>query len=123
MNRAPEAPGCGWLGRESQVRGFLLAALCLAAGLPGCGGVYYAVTINAAQARIEQAREMGAESATPYEYYFAREHLREAQVHASEASYGDAASLAETAETYAQKAIDLIQASKRNEGFTGEGQK
>lgn len=59
---------------------------------------------------------MGAESATPYEYYYAREHLREAQLHAAEASYGDAATYAETAETYAQKSIDLIQASKRGKG-------
>jgi hypothetical protein len=98
------------------MRGHLLvAAFCLAAGLPGCGGVYYAVTVNAAQARLEQAREMGAETAAPYEYYFAREHLREAQVHAAEASYGDAANYAETAENYAQRAIDLIQKAKRAE--------
>ncbi len=96
------------------MRGLLLAAvLCLASGVSGCGGVYYAVSINAAHSRLEQARSMGAESAAPYEYYYAREHLREAQLHAAEASYGDAASYAETAETYAQKAIDLVQASKR----------
>jgi Domain of unknown function (DUF4398) len=99
-----------------EMRGHLLvAAFCLAAGLPGCGGVYYAVTVNAAQARLEQAREMGAETSAPYEYYFAREHLREAQIHAAEASYGDAAGYAETAESYAQRAIDMIQKSKRNE--------
>jgi hypothetical protein len=99
------------------MRGFLLAAfVCLAPLVSGCGGVYYAVSVNAAQARLEQAREMGAESGAPYEYYYAREHLREAQVHAAEASYGDAANYAETAETYAQKAIDLIQAAKRGEG-------
>jgi hypothetical protein len=99
------------------MRGCLLAAmLCAAFALSGCGGVYYAVSVNAAQARLEQAREMGAESAAPYEYYYAREHLREAQIHAAEASYGDAATYAETAETYAQKAIDLIQAAKRGGG-------
>jgi hypothetical protein len=95
------------------MRGLLLAAsVCLALS-SGCGGVYYAVSVNAAQARVEQAREMGAESAAPYEYYYAREHLREAQMHAAEASYGDAANYAETAELYAQKAIDSIQAAKR----------
>lgn len=99
------------------MRGYLLVAvLCLASVLPGCGGVYYAVSVNAAQARVEQAREMGAEAAAPYEYYYAREHLHEAQVHAAQASYGDAATYAETAETYAQKAIDLIQSAKRGEG-------
>ena len=81
----------------------------------GCGGVYYTVSINAAQTKLEQAREMGAETKAPFEYYYAREHLRQAQVEASEASYSDAASMAETAETYAQKAIDRIQAARKAE--------
>jgi hypothetical protein len=80
----------------------------------GCGGVYYTVSVNAAQARLEQARQLGAESQAPYEYYFAREHLRQAQVEASEASYSDAAGYAETAELYAQKAIDVIQTGKKS---------
>lgn len=94
----------------------IAAAVSLALFLSGCGSTYYALTVNSAQAKLEQAREMGAESAAPYEYYYAREHLREAQIHAAEASYGDAAAFAETAETYAQKAIDHIQSSKRGEG-------
>jgi Domain of unknown function (DUF4398) len=97
------------------MRGYLLAAMFCLASAPGCGGVYYAVSVNAAQARVEQAREMGAETVAPYEYYYAREHLREAQVHAAEASYSDAATFAETAETYAQRAIDLSQSAKRGE--------
>jgi len=94
----------------------MAAMVCVGAMQTGCGGVYYAVCINAAHARVEQARQMGAESSAPFEYYYAREHLREAQLHAAEASYGDAATFAETAETYAQKAIDHIQAAKRAEG-------
>ncbi|MBX3230826.1 MAG: DUF4398 domain-containing protein [Labilithrix sp.] len=89
-----------------------IGALALTA-LSGCGSVYYAINVNAAEAKLEQAREMGAEKAAPYEYYYAKEHLHEARVHASEASYGDAANLAETAETYAQKAIDKISSGKR----------
>jgi hypothetical protein len=95
------------------MRGQLLAAILCLASMTGCGSVYYAVSVNAAQARLEQARELGAETSAPYEYYYAREHLREAQLHAAEASYGDAATYAETAETYAQKAIDAIQSGKR----------
>ncbi len=94
----------------------LVAMLLVTVASSGCGGVYYAVSVNAASSRLEQARELGAEQAAPYEYYYAQENLREAQVHASEASYGDAATFAETAELYAQKAIDLIQAAKRGEG-------
>jgi hypothetical protein len=96
-------------------RAFLLAVLCGAPSLTGCGSVYYNINVGAATARLEQARKMGAEQAAPYEYYFAREHLRQAQVEAADASYGDAAGYAETAELYAQKAIDLISAQKRGE--------
>lgn len=102
------------------MRGYLLAVLgCAGLLQAGCGGVYYGMTMNAAEARLEQARAMGAESSAPYEYYYAREHLRQARIHAAEASYGDAATFAETAETYAQKAIDHVSASKRG----AEGQK
>lgn len=97
--------------------GSSVALVALVPSLGGCGGVYYTVSANAAQTRLEQARQMGAETQAPFEYYFAREHLRQAQAEAAEASYSDAASYAETAELYAQKAIDQIQAAKR-EGNT-----
>lgn len=98
------------------MRALLVATvLCVAPALMGCGSVYYNVNVNAATSRLEQARQLGAETAAPYEYYFAREHLRQAQVEAADASYGDAAGYAETAELYAQKAIDRIQAQKRAE--------
>lgn len=82
-------------------------------GTVGCGGVYYVATANTAAARVE-ARALGAEQSAPYEYYFAREHLAQAQVEASAASYSDAAYFAEVAETYAGKAVELAQASRRN---------
>jgi hypothetical protein len=77
--------------------------------------MYYTFSVNAAQSKLEQARELGAETKAPFEYYYAREHLRQAQVEAAEASYSDAASMAETAETYAQKAIDRIKAARQAE--------
>ena len=85
----------------------------LAVLVQGCGGVYYAANVNAAASRLEQARELGAEQHAPYEYYYAKAHLQQAQIEAAEASYGDAAAYAETAEEYAQKAIDLSQAAQR----------
>jgi hypothetical protein len=92
------------------MRGLLIVAMLAALpAIGGCGSVYYNVTANAAEARLEQARQMGAENVAPYEYYYAREHLQQAKVEAAEASYGDAAEYAETAERYAQKAIDLVQ--------------
>lgn len=98
----------------TRLRGLLLGVVAVSS-LSGCGSVYYAINVNAAESRLEQAREMGAEKQAPYEYYYAREHLREARLHASEASYGDAANMAETAETYAQKAIDKISNAKRGD--------
>jgi hypothetical protein len=92
----------------------VLAAVLLAL-LPSCGGLYYTVNINAAEARLEQARLMGAEQQAPFEYYYAREHLRQAQVEAAEASYSDAATYAEIAERYAQRAIDLIARARKGE--------
>ena len=97
------------------MRGLIFVVLAgLAGAVAGCGSVYYTVSVNAATSRLEQARQMGAEAQAPYEYYFAREHLRQAQVEAAEASYSDAASYAETAELYAQKAIDAIQTQKKS---------
>ncbi len=94
-----------------------VALLFAASQVLACGGVYYAATVNAASSRLEHAKAVGAEQYAPYEYYFAKEHLRQAQVEASEASYSDAAAYAETAEEYAAKAIELSQSQKRK----GEG--
>ncbi len=94
-----------------------LRALLIGLGVAqmGCGGLYYTVTIRSAEARVEEARAAGAEASAPYEYYYAKEHLREAQLQAARASYGDAATFAETAETYAQKAIDRTTGAKHTE--------
>ena len=87
-------------------------AVALAA-VTGCGGVHYAIAINSAASRVEEAKTVSADQYAPYEYYYAKEHLEQAQVEASEASYSDAANLAETAEEYASKAIELAQSARR----------
>jgi hypothetical protein len=92
----------------------VFASLLTAVSTTGCGSVYYTVSVNQASLKLEQARLMGAETQAPFEYHFAKEHLRQAQVEASEASYSDAASYAETAELYAQKAIDHMQSAKKD---------
>ena len=91
-----------------------LAALLVST--QGCGGVYYAASVNGAASRLEHARAIGAETLAPYEYYYAKAHLEQAEIEASEASYGDAAGYAETAEEYAQKAIDLSQTAHKAAG-------
>jgi hypothetical protein len=82
-------------------------------GLSGCGGLHYAILVNAAASRVEEAKAIGAEQLAPYEYYYAKEHLEQAQIEASEASYSDAANLAQEAEQYATKAIELAQTARR----------
>jgi hypothetical protein len=93
----------------------LVSALALG-GLGGCGGAWYGLAVNSASARVEEARSQGAEQLAPYEYYYAREHLHQAQIEAAEASYSDAANYAEIAEEYATKAIQLSQASRQTGG-------
>src|SRR5215472_4225308 len=87
--------------------------MALGCGLSACGGVHYAILVNAAASRVEEAKAVGAEQLAPYEYYYAKEHLEQAQIEASEASYSDAANLAQEAETYASKAIELAQTARR----------
>lgn len=82
-------------------------------GSSGCGGINYAIAVNAAASRVEEAKALGADQLAPYEYYFAKEHLQQAQVEAAEASYSDAANLAEEAESHASTAIELTQKARR----------
>jgi hypothetical protein len=88
-------------------------ASCCALLCNACGGLNYVVAINGASSRVEEARAVGAEQLAPYEYYYAKEHLEQAQIEASEASYSDAVNLADEAEEYANKAIDLAQTARR----------
>jgi Domain of unknown function (DUF4398) len=93
----------------------LVAAIAAigAMALTGCGGAHYLLAVNSASSRVEEAKAVGADQLAPYEYYYAREHLEQAQVEAAEASYSDAANLAEEAEQYATKAIELAQSARR----------
>jgi len=72
--------------------------------------------VGSASSKVEEARVLGAEQLAPYEYYYAREHLEQAQFEAAEASYSDAAHYAETAEEYATKAVEVARAARRNAG-------
>jgi len=94
----------------------LVLAALVAAALPllgACGGVHYALSVNSASSRLEEAKAVGAEQLAPYEYYFAKEHLEQAQIEAAAASYSDAANFADEAEAYANKAIELAQSARR----------
>ncbi len=97
------------------VRWSLVVAV-LAFFATGCGGTLYAVNASGASSRLEEAKAMGADELAPYEYYYAKAHLEQAQVEASGANYSDAIHYAETAEEYAGKAIELSRSAQRASG-------
>ena len=45
----------------------------------GCGGVWYTARINSVEGKVEQAKELGAETTAPYQYYSARERVEKAK--------------------------------------------
>jgi len=90
-----------------------LAALCLV-GASGCGGFFYALDASSADSKLEKAQALGAEKYSPYEYYYAREHLDKAMEEAAAADYGDAIDFANAADEYADKASKL--SSQAHEG-------
>jgi hypothetical protein len=89
-----------------------LLCLALSCSVLGCGNALYALKINNASGRCEEARTMGAERLAPYEYYSAEVRLEEARRQAARAEYGTAADLANEAERYAAKAINKSRVAK-----------
>lgn len=109
------------MGAAKQAARFGLAARLLlgavgAAVACGCGGTLYAVNASSAEARLEQARALGAEKYAPYEYWYAHEHLQKAKEEAAAADYGDAIDFADEAEKYAEKAINLSKQAHEGAG-------
>ncbi|HKO48452.1 MAG TPA: hypothetical protein VJV79_12045 [Polyangiaceae bacterium] len=93
--------------------------LALAVSLPmlvGCGNTLYSIQANSAAGKLEEARELGAEQAAPYQYFYAKEHLKKAQTEAAEADYSDAVDLAEASEEYAIQAIRLAREARGRAG-------
>ena len=99
---------------------FRIAALvslgACALGVGACGNTLYAIQVNAASSKLEEAQELGAEEYAPYEYWFALQHIDKAQTEASEGDYSDAVKLAEIGEEYADKAIQLARDAHRGAG-------
>ena len=94
----------------------LFALVLLALASSGCGGVVYGITANSAQSRLDTAKALGAEKYAPYEYWYAHEHLQKAMEEAAAADYGDAIDFADTAEEYAEKAINLSKQAHEGAG-------
>ncbi len=107
----------GAMRRTDSARAWLLGGVVLTSALlSGCGNAVFAIKATAASRNLEQAREMGAETLAPYEFYYAEEHLKKAQMEASEADYGDARQLAAESNEYALKAIRVSRGAHRGAG-------
>jgi hypothetical protein len=104
------AKSAGGTGRRALA--LLFAVPCFA----GCGNTLYAIQVNSASSKLEEAEQLGAEKFAPYEFYYAKAHLEKAQHEAAEADYGDATDLASTAEDFADKAIRLSREAHRGGG-------
>lgn len=87
--------------------GALLTTLLLAP-MGGCGTAIYLSKIGSAKESLEEARELGAEEKTPYEYYSAQARLEEAKYEAAHAEYGDAIRLANESRDYSRTALQKI---------------
>ncbi len=92
------------------------ALLGVLPGLTGCGGVLYSVSIFGAESKLEAAEAFGDERYAPYEYWYAKEHLRKAKEEAASADYGDAIDYADTADEYAAKAATLAKQAHEGAG-------
>jgi hypothetical protein len=95
--------------------GWPLVVALVAVGPWGCGGVSFSVRLARASDALMRAEQLGAEARAPYEYHYALEHLRKAREEAARADYGDAERLADTAYTYANRAVQLAQRVERVE--------
>jgi hypothetical protein len=70
-----------------------------------CGPVQYAAHIDAAAARLNEARDASARWFAPFDYYYAEAHLSQARREAAHANYEEAITYAEIAERYSQRAL------------------
>lgn len=87
----------------SPVRWLLL--LAVAVTLTGCGNAAFATQATTAARNVAKARELGAETLAPYDFYSAEEYLKKARSEAAEADYGDARLLARESNRRALQAI------------------
>ena len=112
MNRLGRIQAVGALRRVA----LGMAMLATLVASTACGGTLYAVQAGAASGKVEEAKAVGAEQLAPYEYYLAVEHLKKASEEASQADYGDAVDLADSAEEFADKAIKLAREAHKGAG-------
>lgn len=89
--------------RRPLVGALLVVSLVL---LSGCGNTLYLVRVSEAEEEFKEAEELGAEKYAPFEYYSAKERLKEAKVQAAQAEYGNASTLSLESTDYSREAAE-----------------
>ena len=104
--------------RNANVRFGCTAALLIGAAWlsMGCGPIGYTVTVLDATEAVEEARQAGAATTAPYEYYYAQAFLDKAREQAGQAEYQNSIELSGTARQYGQRARDLARRRGRESG-------
>lgn len=100
------------LGTLVTASGLVAASALL---LIGCGNTLYLVRVSEAEEEFQEAHELGAEKHAPYEYYAAKERLKEAKVQAAHAEYGNASTLSLEATDYARDASEKTKIARAAE--------
>jgi len=93
-----------------------LAAFAAFAALSGCGPILYTVNALEAGEAVEQARQAGAATNAPYEYWYAFAHLEHAREEAGDGDYQRAQELLGTATQYGNRARDLARRRGQESG-------
>ncbi len=106
------------ISSSAALRKLFLVFVLSCSGAVGCGNSLYALRVNQASSKLEEARNAGAEQRAPYEYTLAKEHLEKAMSEAAEADYGDAYSLADSAYEYADRAVEKCNQTPSNSNPT-----
>jgi hypothetical protein len=101
------------LSRRSLVLSVLIGTN---AAMQGCGPVMYTVAVLEATNAVEEARQAGAPTTAPYEFYYAQSHLDHAREEAGEAEYQHAVDAASVAREYGIRARDLARRRARESG-------
>lgn len=95
---------------------WITAGALLLLSSTGCVGIVYSANALSAEAKLEEAKTLGAEKLAEYEYFYAKAMLEKAKEEAADASYGDAIDFASIADEYAEKAIEHARNAHREAG-------
>lgn len=99
------------MNRTSTALIFFVCIFCIS-----CGPVHYSVHVLRASAALAQADEAEAAELAPYEFHYADEHLKQARREVGHSDFQAAAKCAKIASEYGNKAVEISNRRRREEG-------